>query len=204
MVQGLSSSSACGILVPQPRIKPVLPALQGGFLTTLLFVKLPLICIIFSGLSCPGSFNWASHLHNTFGLDFSFPLFPIFCWCWVTELVSTLPPTFLIVKAPCAFCKILQTVQKHPQLKKKKKKKRKRLDFSSFLPTTSLPRIHPCNHLASQILFLAPVFHLFSIIFPFSSTKKNTHKHLLSAIHQVSITSDMQMIPPLRQKVKKN
>lgn len=105
----------CGILVPQPRIKPVLPALQGGFLTTLLFVKLPLICIIFSGLSCPGSLNWASHLHNTFGLDFSFPLFPIFCWCWVTELVSTLPPTFLIVKAPCAFCKILQTVQKRPQ-----------------------------------------------------------------------------------------
>ena len=30
----LSCSSACGILVPQPGIEPVSPALQGGFLTT--------------------------------------------------------------------------------------------------------------------------------------------------------------------------
>ena len=31
---GLSYSGACGILVPRPGIKPVSPALQGGFLTT--------------------------------------------------------------------------------------------------------------------------------------------------------------------------
>ena len=30
---GLSCSMACRILVPQPRIEPVSPALQGGFLT---------------------------------------------------------------------------------------------------------------------------------------------------------------------------
>ena len=33
-VCGLSTSEACGILIPQPRIKPVSPALEGGFLTT--------------------------------------------------------------------------------------------------------------------------------------------------------------------------
>ena len=33
-VLGLSSSAACGLLVPQPRIKPISPALQGRFLTT--------------------------------------------------------------------------------------------------------------------------------------------------------------------------
>ena len=31
---GLSHSVACGILVPQPGIEPMSPALQGGFLTT--------------------------------------------------------------------------------------------------------------------------------------------------------------------------
>ena len=31
---GLSYSGACGILVPRPGIKPVSPALQGGFLIT--------------------------------------------------------------------------------------------------------------------------------------------------------------------------
>ena len=31
---GPSCSIACGILVPQPGIKPESPALQGGFLTT--------------------------------------------------------------------------------------------------------------------------------------------------------------------------
>ena len=30
----LSCPEACGILVPQPRIKPASPALEGGFLTT--------------------------------------------------------------------------------------------------------------------------------------------------------------------------
>ena len=31
---GLSCPMACGILVPQPGIEPVSPALEGGFLTT--------------------------------------------------------------------------------------------------------------------------------------------------------------------------
>ena len=34
VVHGLSGSVACGILVPQPRVKPMSPALQGRFLTT--------------------------------------------------------------------------------------------------------------------------------------------------------------------------
>ena len=34
VVHGLSGSVACGILVPQPGVKPVSPALQGRFLTT--------------------------------------------------------------------------------------------------------------------------------------------------------------------------
>ena len=34
VVTALSCSAACGILVPQPSIKPMSPALQGGFLTT--------------------------------------------------------------------------------------------------------------------------------------------------------------------------
>ncbi|XP_043330359.1 phosphoinositide 3-kinase regulatory subunit 6 isoform X3 [Cervus canadensis] len=34
VAHGLSSSSACGILVPQPGIEPMSSALQGGFLTT--------------------------------------------------------------------------------------------------------------------------------------------------------------------------
>ena len=33
-VHGLSCPVACGILVPQPGIKPASPALEGGFLTT--------------------------------------------------------------------------------------------------------------------------------------------------------------------------
>ena len=33
-VRGLSWPTACGILVPQPGIKPMSPALEGGFLTT--------------------------------------------------------------------------------------------------------------------------------------------------------------------------
>ena len=33
-VRGLSCPSACGILVPQPRIEPAAPALEGGFPTT--------------------------------------------------------------------------------------------------------------------------------------------------------------------------
>ena len=33
-VNGLSYSKACGILVPPPGIKPMSPALEGGFLTT--------------------------------------------------------------------------------------------------------------------------------------------------------------------------
>ena len=32
--RGLSSSPACGILVPQPGIEPMSPALEGGFFTT--------------------------------------------------------------------------------------------------------------------------------------------------------------------------
>ena len=31
---GFSCPQACGILVPQPGIEPVSPALQGGYLTT--------------------------------------------------------------------------------------------------------------------------------------------------------------------------
>ena len=34
VAHGLSCSSACGILLPQPGIEPVSPALQGRFLTT--------------------------------------------------------------------------------------------------------------------------------------------------------------------------
>ena len=34
VVRGLSSSMACGILVHLPGIKPMSPALQGGFLTS--------------------------------------------------------------------------------------------------------------------------------------------------------------------------
>ena len=30
----VSLGAACGILIPQPGIKPISPALQGGFLTT--------------------------------------------------------------------------------------------------------------------------------------------------------------------------
>ena len=32
--RGLSCPTACGILVPRPRIKPASPALEGGFFTT--------------------------------------------------------------------------------------------------------------------------------------------------------------------------
>ena len=31
---GLVAPKACGILIPQPGIEPVSPALEGGFLTT--------------------------------------------------------------------------------------------------------------------------------------------------------------------------
>ena len=34
VARGLSCPAACGILAPQPGIKPTSPALQGGFLTT--------------------------------------------------------------------------------------------------------------------------------------------------------------------------
>jgi len=34
VVCGLRCPVACGILVPQPGIKPVFPALEGGFLAT--------------------------------------------------------------------------------------------------------------------------------------------------------------------------
>ena len=34
VVRGLSCPAACGILVPQPGIKPASPALEGGFFTT--------------------------------------------------------------------------------------------------------------------------------------------------------------------------
>ena len=34
VARGLSCPAACGILVPQPQIKPVSPALEGRFLTT--------------------------------------------------------------------------------------------------------------------------------------------------------------------------
>ena len=34
MVCGLSCSVTYGILVPQPRVEPMFPALQGGFFTT--------------------------------------------------------------------------------------------------------------------------------------------------------------------------
>ena len=34
VVHGLSYSAACGILILRPEIKPVSPALEGGFLTT--------------------------------------------------------------------------------------------------------------------------------------------------------------------------
>ena len=33
VVCGISRSMACGILIPQPGIEPVYPALQGGILT---------------------------------------------------------------------------------------------------------------------------------------------------------------------------
>jgi len=33
-IHGLSGPIACGILVPQPGIKPAFPALEGRFLTT--------------------------------------------------------------------------------------------------------------------------------------------------------------------------
>ena len=34
MALGLTCPAACGILVPLPEIKPVSPALEGGFFTT--------------------------------------------------------------------------------------------------------------------------------------------------------------------------
>ena len=34
VARGLSCATACGILVPQPGIEPMSPALAGGFLTT--------------------------------------------------------------------------------------------------------------------------------------------------------------------------
>ena len=34
VARGLSCAAACGILVPQPGIKPTSPALEGGFFTT--------------------------------------------------------------------------------------------------------------------------------------------------------------------------
>ena len=51
MALGLSSSVARGILVPQPRIKPASPALQGGFLNTGPPGKAPRI--FFEGTSTP-------------------------------------------------------------------------------------------------------------------------------------------------------
>ena len=34
VTHGLSCPAACGVLVPEPRIKPMSPILAGGFLTT--------------------------------------------------------------------------------------------------------------------------------------------------------------------------
>ena len=47
MVEELSCSAVCRILVPQPGIEPVSPALQGGSLTTGLPGK-SLMCFFFN------------------------------------------------------------------------------------------------------------------------------------------------------------
>ena len=50
VVCGLSSSMACGILVPRPGIKPTSPALQGGFLTSGPPGKA--LCVVLSHCAC--------------------------------------------------------------------------------------------------------------------------------------------------------
>ena len=58
VVYGLSCPVACGILVPQPGVKPVSPTLAGGFFATGLPREIPLIIFFFNiylatpGLSC--------------------------------------------------------------------------------------------------------------------------------------------------------
>ena len=53
-VQGLNCPVTCGILVAQPGIEPVAPALEGGFLTTgppgKSLLSRFLICILYSML----------------------------------------------------------------------------------------------------------------------------------------------------------
>ena len=49
-VRGLSCPSAYGILVPQPRIEPASPALEGGFPTTETHGKSQVSPILFSRL----------------------------------------------------------------------------------------------------------------------------------------------------------
>ena len=48
MARVLSCSVACGILVPQPGIEPMSPALQGGFLTTGPLGKSPPLPLLFN------------------------------------------------------------------------------------------------------------------------------------------------------------
>ena len=50
VVRGLSSSMACGILVHLPGIKPMSPALQGGFLTSGPPGKA--LCVVLSHYAC--------------------------------------------------------------------------------------------------------------------------------------------------------
>ena len=75
-VFGLSFSKASGILVPRPEIKPKLPSLEGGFLTTGQSGKsLDFLFRFVSTYSAPSSINllFCSHLANQTHL---FPTLP--------------------------------------------------------------------------------------------------------------------------------
>ena len=61
MVLGLSRPSEYGILVPQLRIKPAIPALQGGFLTTGTTREVLALCLLLNEKIV--LYNWLhSHL----------------------------------------------------------------------------------------------------------------------------------------------
>ena len=81
-VFGLSFPKASGILGPRPEIKPKLPALEGGFLTTGQSGKsLDFLFRSVSTYSAPSSINllFCSHLANQ------------------THLFPTLPPKYILL-----------------------------------------------------------------------------------------------------------
>ena len=73
VIQGLSCTVACGILVPGPGIEPVSPAFAGGFLTTGSSGKSLLFLFNSSEI-----YNFLSHMHQ---LVSGFSSFVCVCVC---------------------------------------------------------------------------------------------------------------------------